>query len=99
MASRALRAIPEKEEVKSEIEEEKEREAEARPEDDETEEVRRKVLESLRTLLATQATPPDDNDVLTRAVDVTGSTATAAIPFYNLLEISSTCNKYYRCVP
>ena len=82
MESRALRAIPEKEEVRSEIEEEEEeREAEARPEDDEIEEARREVVESPRTPLATQATPPDDDDVVTRAVDVTGSAATAATPF------------------
>ena len=81
MASRALRAIPEKEEVRSEIEEEEEREVEARPEDDEIEEARREVVESPRTPLATQATPLDDDDVVTRAVDVTDSTATAVIPF------------------
>ena len=81
MASRALRAIPEKEEVRSEIEEEEEREVEARPEDDEIEEARREVVESPRTPLATQATPPDDDDVVMRAVEVTGSAATAATPF------------------
>ena len=80
MASRALRAIPEKEEVRSKIKEEEEREAEARPEDDKTE-ARREVVESLRTLLATQATLLDDDDIVTRAVDVTGSAATAATPF------------------
>ena len=80
MASRALRAILEKEEVRSEIDEEEEREAEARPEDDEIEEARREVVESPRTPLATQATPPDDDDIV-RAVDVTGLAATAAISF------------------
>ena len=81
MTSRALRAIPEKEKVRSEIEEEEERETEARPGDDETEEARREVVELLRTPLATQVIPPDDDDVVTRAVDVTGSAATAATPF------------------
>ena len=82
MASQALRAIPEIEEVRSEIEEEEEeREAEARPEDDETEEARREVVRSPRTPLATQATPLDDDDVVTKAVDVPGSIVIAATPF------------------
>ena len=38
-------------------------------------------MESLRTPLATQATPLDNDDVVTRAIDVTGSAATAATPF------------------
>ena len=54
MASWALRAISEKEEARSELEEWKEdREAAARPEDNKIEEARREVVKLLRTLLAT----------------------------------------------
>ena len=82
MASRALRAIPEKEESKSKTkEEDKDREAEARPDDNEIEEARRIMVESLRIPLATQAIPPDDDDIVTRAVDIMGSAATAVTPF------------------
>ena len=81
MASRALRAILEKEEVRSETKEEKDREAEARPEDDEIEEARREVVKLPRTLLVTQATLPDNDDVVTRAVEVMGSAVTAVTPF------------------
>ena len=62
-------------------EQDEEREAEARPEDDEIEEAKREVVESPRTLLATQAIPPDDDDILTRAVDITGLAVIAATPF------------------
>jgi len=49
-----LRAIPEKEEAKSETEEEdKGKKVEARPEDDEKHESRRDMVESLRILLVT----------------------------------------------
>ena len=84
MASQALRAIPEKEEARSEIkeeDEEREVEAEARPEDNEIEEAKREVVESSRTPLVTQATPPDNDDIVTRAVDVMGSGAITATPF------------------
>jgi len=68
--------------VRSETEEEdKGREAEVRPEDDETEEARREVVESPRIPLATQTTPLDDDDIVTRAVEVTGLIVTVAIPF------------------
>ena len=74
--------MPEKEVVRFEIEEEEEeREAEARLEYDETEEGRREVVESRRTLSATQATPLNDDDIVTRAVEVTGSVAMAVTPF------------------
>ena len=68
--------------MRSETEEEdKGREAEVRPEDDETEEARREVVESPRIPLATQTTPLDDDDIVTRAVEVTGLIVTVAIPF------------------
>ena len=38
-------------------------------------------MESPRILLVTQAISPDDDDVVTRAIEVTGSAAMAAIPF------------------
>ena len=62
-------------------EEDEAREAEVRPEDDDTEEARREVLKSPRILLAIQMTPSDDDDIVTRAVKVTDSTAMAVIPF------------------
>ena len=82
MACRALRARPEKKEVRLETKEEDEgREAEARSEDDRIEKARRAVVKTPRTPLATQATPLDNDDVITRAVEVTCLLATAAISF------------------
>ena len=82
MASRPLRVIPKKEEVRLETEgEAKGREAEARPEDDKIGEVRREEVESSRTPLATQATIPDNDTIVTRAVDVIGSVVIVVIPF------------------
>ena len=49
----ALKTIPNKKVVRSEIKEEEDKEAKAKPEDDEIEEVRRAVIQSLKTLLAT----------------------------------------------
>ena len=81
MASQALRAIPEKAEARSETKEEGEgREAKARLDDDEIE-ATREEMELLRTPLATQAILPDNDDVITRAVDMTGSAVTAATSF------------------
>ena len=61
--------------------EEEDRKVEARPENDKTEEARREVVNLSRILLATQGTPPDNDDVVTRAVDMTGSAVTVATPF------------------
>ena len=66
--------------MRSETKEE-DKEAEVRPEDDEIEEARRVVVESLRILLATQATLPDDNNVVTRAVEVIGLVTMAVTSF------------------
>ena len=38
-------------------------------------------MKLLRILLATQATPPDDDDIMTRAVDVVDSAAIVVTPF------------------
>ena len=76
-----MRAIPKKEEAKSKTEEDEDNEAGVRPEDNEMEKVRREVVESPRTPLVTQMTLPDDDIIVTRAIKVTGSAMTAAIPF------------------
>jgi len=67
--------------VRSETKEEDNREAEARLEADKIEKARREVVESPRTQLATQAILPDDDDIVTRAVEVTGLAAMVAAPF------------------
>ena len=65
--------MPDKEEVRSETKgEDEDKEAEAKPRDDKIEEARREVVESLKILLATQVTLPDNNDIVTRADEVTG---------------------------
>ena len=81
MSSQALRAIPEREEVRLESEEEDNRKVEARLENDKTDKARREVVQLLRTLLAIQTILLDNDDIVTRAVEVKGSIAMAAIPF------------------
>ena len=81
VVSPALRAIPEKKVVRSKTEKEDDREAEGRLEDDKTEEARREVVESLRTLLVTQVILLNDYNIVTIAIEVMGSAATAATAF------------------
>ena len=39
------------------------------------------MIESLGILLVTQAISPDDDDIVTRAIEMMGSAAMAATPF------------------
>ena len=60
---------------------EENKEVEAKPDDNKREEGRREVVESLRTQLTIQAIPPEDDDIVTRVVEVTDSAVIALISF------------------
>ena len=76
VVSWALRAIPKKEEVRSEIEEkDKDRELEIRPKDNTMEQAKREIVELLTKPLATQVTLPDDDNIIVKAIDMMDSVA------------------------
>ena len=62
-------------------EENEDREVEARPENNETEEARREVVESPRILLAIHATLLDDYNVVIRAIEAMDSAAMVVTSF------------------
>ena len=76
-----MRAISEKENIWFETKEE-DKEAKVRPKDYRTKEARRGVVESLKILLATKVIPSDNDDIVTRAIEVTSLMAMAAIPIF-----------------